>query len=1004
MSKKISKADSQPKFLDKEKELLKWWYEDGIVDEYLHKNDESDKRFSFIDGPITANNPMGVHHAWGRTYKDVFQRYKNLKGFKQRFQNGFDNQGLWVEVEVEKEKGFKCKKDIETYGIGKFVQDCKDATIKWSIVQRDQSKRLGYFMNWGDYDGSDYSVIDENKYSYYTMASENNYTIWNFLKTCNEEGWVYEGVDGVPWCPRCGTAISQHEILTEEYQEVTHTSIFFQLPIEGKKDEYLLVWTTTPWTLVANVAVAVHPELEYVKAKTEKGTYYILKNLAESVLGKEYEVVETVLGKDLVGLKYDAPFSELPAKKKAQHEVVEWDMVGEEEGTGLVHIAPGCGKEDFDLGKEIGLEVIMPIDDAGVYLEGFDWLTGTQVKKATPKIFEYMEEKGFLFKLMEYSHRYPKCWRCKTELLFRVVPEWFISMDTPGKDGRSLRQRMIDLVSVNAEDGGTQWIPSFGQGRELDWLNNMHDWMISKKRYWGLALPIWKCEKCEKFHVMGSREELEEKAIKGWDKFDGHTPHRPFVDEVEIKCEECGGVAKRVPDVGNPWLDAGIVPYSTLKYTEDKEYWKEWFPGDFVTECFPGQFKNWFYAMIAMSAALEDQMPFKTLLGHALVRDQDGNEMHKSAGNSIPFDEAADTMGADVMRWLYMRHNPVNDLNFGSKTADEVRRLFYLMLWNSYKFLTIYADMYDWTPSGKEMKELDLTVLDKWVLVRLEKLISGVEKSLDKYDTMTATRDIESFVEDLSTWYIRRSRGRFADGDKVVLEVLYYVLVELSKLLSPFIPFVTETIYQNLVVGIDDKAVQSVHLTEYPQNDILGDLISETEKDTLIRDMQMARLVVNSGQSARVASGMKVRQTLTTLEVKGVKLDEEMCNIVADELNVREVVVKDDLSSGDNWIVRSENDIEVALDIELTDELRKEGLFREVTRQLQNFRKKSGLQMGEEVKISWFTDSEEIQKVFEEMEKKIKEVVSLSELTNEDQEGMSVVKVNNDEIKVAIVK
>jgi len=384
---KFKPVDPRPDFVAMENELLKWWYGEGIVEKYLHKNDDSEKKFFFQDGPITANNPMGVHHAWGRTYKDLWQRYKNMKGFKQRFQNGFDNQGLWVEVEVEKDKGFKTKKDIEEYGIEKFVDDCKKRTIDMSIVQREQSKRLGYFMNWGDYDGSDYSVIDENKYSYYTMSSVNNYHIWHFLKKCHDEGWLYKGIDGLPWCPRCGTAISQHEILTEEYKEVTHTSIFFQLPIKGKENEYLLVWTTTPWTLSANVAVAVHPELTYAKVKHNDKIYY-LAQATLGVLDGEYEVLDTMLGTELVGWEYVGPYDDLPEQEGAQHVVVEWDLVGEEEGTGMVHIAPGCGKEDFDLGKELGLKVVVPIDGEGVYYKGFDWLTGMNVYDATPKIFE----------------------------------------------------------------------------------------------------------------------------------------------------------------------------------------------------------------------------------------------------------------------------------------------------------------------------------------------------------------------------------------------------------------------------------------------------------------------------------------------------------------------------------------------------------------------------------------------------------------------------------------
>jgi isoleucyl-tRNA synthetase len=942
-------------FVNMEKDVMRFWEEKDILSKYLSKNEGSEKRFSFIDGPITANNPMGVHHAWGRTYKDIFQRYKNMQGYKQRFQNGFDNQGLWVEVEVEKEKGFKCKKDIEEYGIEKFVQDCKDATIKWSLVQREQSKRLGYFMNWGEYEESDYDVIDSNKYSYYTMSSVNNYTIWHFLKTCHEQGWIYEGIDGVPWCPRCGTALSQHEILTEEYEEVTHTSIYFKLPLKDRDNEHLLVWTTTPWTLVANVAVAVNPELEYVKAKVGQETYYILEDLAEKVLGNDFEILEKIKGEKLLDLEYEAPFAEFEAKKGAQHVVIPWDMVEAQEGTGLVHIAPGCGKEDFDLGQELNLKTIMPIDDAGVFLEGFGFLTGIQVQEAKEKIFKYMKEKGFLFKFEEFTHRYPKCWRCKTELLFRVVPEWFISMDKAGKDGRSLRERTIDLVKKKPKEGGTTWIPSFGQDRELDWLNNMHDWMISKKRYWGLALPIWKCEDCESFEVLGSKEELEEKSTSGWKEFDGHTPHRPYIDKVKIKCGQCEKEMERIPDVGNPWLDAGIVPFSTLRYTEDKEYWEKWFPGDFVTECFPGQFKNWFYSLIAMSAVLEDQMPFKTLLGHALVKDQDGEEMHKSKGNSILFEQAANTMGADVTRWLYLRQNPVIDLKFGPKPADEVRRQFYLMLWNTYKFLTIYIDLHKWKPQGKEVREMKLTTLDRWLLSRFEQLKKNINTSLNKYDAMTATRDIEIFVEDMSTWYIRRSRSRFNSGDQVVLEVLYLVLLELTKILAPFIPFTTELIYQNIFLDMQDKeSSESIHLEEYPSFDE-----SNIEPD-LIEKMKVTREICSSGLKARESVNLNLRQPLAKGYVS-IK-DDEMLNIVKEELNLKEVIYSKNPVKKDGYVTKGEGSLLVSLDTKLTKELKAEGIENDFLRKYRNYRKTQGYKMGDVIsfKISIEGEAREV--------------------------------------------
>lgn len=982
-------------FVEMENELLKWWYGEGIVEEYLHKNDKSEKKFFFMDGPITANNPMGVHHAWGRTYKDLWQRYKNMKGFKQRFQNGFDNQGLWVEVEVEKDKGFKTKKDIEDYGVEKFVNDCKERTIKMSIVQREQSRRLGYFMNWGDYDGSDYSVVDENKYSYYTMSSINNYHIWNFLKKCNDEGWLYKGVDGLPWCPRCGTAISQHEILTEEYKEVTHTSIFFQLPIKGKENEYLLVWTTTPWTLSANVAVAVHPELTYVKIKHKDHVYY----LAEATLGAldgEYEVLERLSGTDLVGWEYVGPYDDLPEQEGAQHKVVPWEMVGEEEGTGMVHIAPGCGKEDFDLGKELGLKVVVPINGEGVYVEGFDWLTGMNVKDATPKIFEDVEKRGFLYKLLDYSHRYPQCWRCKTELLFRVVDEWFIGMDRPGKDGRTLRQRMVGMVSIAENDGGTKWIPEFGQERELDWLRNMHDWMISKKRYWGLALPIWECPECGNFEVFGSKEELKDHAVEGWEKFEGHTPHKPYIDEVKVKCSKCGTVAERVKDVGNPWLDAGIVTYSTLNYMTDRKNWESWFPADFVTECFPGQFKNWFYALIAMSAALEDKMPFKTLLGHALVKDEHGEEMHKSKGNSIAFDEAAEKMGADVMRWMYVRQNPRYDLNFGYTPAQEVKRLFYLMLWNSYKFLMTYVEINNWEPSGESLQKLDLTAMDKWILTRLSEAKTLATKYLDNYDAMTASRSLEDFVSDLSTWYIRNSRSRFAGKDLVAMEVLYYVLVELTKLLAPFVPFLSETMYQNLVLSINADAPKSVHLADYPE--------AESYDQSVLDQMATARRVVTLGQSARVESKMKVRQPLSELQVAGVELSAELAKVVADELNVKAVNVVEKVDESEGWLVKDEPGLKVSLNTNLTDEMKKEGLLREIVRTVQDMRKRNGFQMGEKVKIYWQSESAEVSSVFENMAEELKTAVSASEVRSEAVEGMVEKKVNEFMMKVCVVK
>jgi isoleucyl-tRNA synthetase len=757
----FDKVEQKVNFVEIEKKWLLWWKDNDILSKYLKRNQNSGKKFLFLDGPITANNPMGVHHAWGRTYKDLWQRFKNMQGFEETFRNGFDNQGLWVEVEVEKELGFKSKKDIEDYGIENFVNKCKEATLHWSKVQTEQSKRLGYFMNW------------EN--SYYTMSDENNYTIWHFLKTCFERELLYKGKDSVPWCPRCGTAISQHEILQEEYHELSHESVFLRLPF-GKtredlfENEYLLVWTTTPWTIPANAMVALNPELKYSLVSFEGKKYWLAESRVKFVFKGDYKVEKEVTGKELleIGLYYVGPFDDLPvirnareANSEAFHRLVPApDLVSEEEGTGLVHIAPGCGAEDFRLAvKDLNYpEMVIPaIDESANYLEGYGGLSGKNAKEVPELIFSDLKKKEdgkYLFKIEEYTHRYPVCWRCKTELVWRVVDEWYIRMDP-------LREPM-----KKAAEEAT-WKPSWALDREIDWLNNMSDWLISKKRYWGLALPIWECE-CGNFEVIGSKDELKEKAVEGWDEFEGHSPHRPWIDKVKVKCGKCGKPSSRIKDVGNPWLDAGIVPFSTLidpetgkvSYLTDKKYWEKWFPADFITECFPGQFKNWFYSILAMSTVLENKAPFKTLLGHALVRDAKGEEMHKSKGNAIWFDDAAEKMGVDVMRWMYVIQNPELNLNFGYDLADETRRRFHLILWNVYNFFVTYANL-DGFEDFKEGEKLrSENILDRWILSKISNLTDFVTNSLEGLDAYNASRAIELFVNDLSTWYIRRSRSR----------------------------------------------------------------------------------------------------------------------------------------------------------------------------------------------------------------------------------------------------
>ncbi len=926
-------------FIAQEHEILRFWQESKAFDK-LRALRAHGPRWSFIDGPITANNPMGVHHGWGRTYKDLFHRFNAMKGCQTRYQNGFDCQGLWVEVNVEREMGFRSKRDIEAFGLAEFVVICKQRVLNYAAVQTEQSIRLGYWMDWGDPDflrmlrdelAKDPSRVitvagpqgpvtgtvewivghlgmPELGGSYFTFSDENNYTIWSVLKSCDERGWIYKGRDVMPWCARCGTGISQHEIVTEGYQEITHPSIVLRFPLKDSPGENLLVWTTTPWTLTSNVAAAVGPELTYLRVRQGDEVFYLSKGTVH-VLKGEYEVLEELRGEQMEGWQYSGPFDELPAQVKSgapeAHRIILWDEVGEEEGTGIVHIAPGCGAEDFALSKQYDLPVIAPLDEAGVFVQGFDWLTEMRVSEVAKPIFENLTQKGLTYRIDDYTHRYPVCWRCGEELVFRLVDEWFISMgeklDKPYEEvteeekARNLRYQIMEVVIDE-----TRWHPSFGLERELDWLRNMDDWMISKKRYWGLALPIYECGECGNFEVMGSKEELRERAVEGWEIFEGHTPHRPYVDAVKIACSKCGSYISRIPDVGNPWLDAGIVAMSTLRYNQDREYWKQWFPADLISESFPGQFRNWFYSLLTMSTILERKAPFKNVFSYATLLAEDGRPMHKSWGNAIEFNEAADKMGVDVMRWLYCDHKPEKDLLFGYHRADEVRRQFLLPLWNVYAFFVTYANLDGWTPADRG--EAAFSDLDRWILSRLQEVVVEVTRRLETFEPNLATAAVNRFLDHLSNWYLRRSRRRFwakpgaseaSDADKrAAYRTLYEVLVTLSKLLAPFVPFVTEVIFQNLVRQVDADAPESVHHCDWPAADE-GRIDRE-----LLRDMDLVMKLVSLGHASRNQANLKLRQPLAEAAIVVGAADERAVvdrygDLIGEELNVRRVRLLD---------------------------------------------------------------------------------------------------------------
>lgn len=890
-----------------ERSIQQWWNDHNVLQMYLQRNDGSDKRYSFMDGPITANNPMGVHHAWGRTYKDLYQRYKTMQGYRQRYQNGFDCQGLWVEVNVEQELGLQTKRDIEDYGIARFVERCKERVFKYARRQTEQSIRLGYWMDWGN--------------DYYTLSDENNYTIWSFLKKCHERGLIYKGRDVMPWCPRCATGLSNMEMETEGYKETSHLSLFVRFPLVNRPGEYLLAWTTTPWTLAANVAAAVNPDLNYSKVEQDGEYFYlaeqqlpILKGLKGRDKG-DYHVVETLKGSDMLGWQYRGPFDELPAAQGVTHTVISWKDVSATEGTGIVHIAPGCGREDFALGKEFKLAVLAPVDESGVYIAGYDWLTGQSAAAVGQQVAENLTQKNLLYRPQNYRHRYPTCWRCKTELIFRLVDEWFISMET-------LRYEIMEVVRQ------IKWIPAFGFDREMDWLRNMDDWMISKKRYWGLALPIFDCKQCGTFEIIGNREELKERAVSGWETFDGHTPHRPWVDEIKISCSSCGGEVSRIKDVGNPWLDAGIVPYSTLHYQTDSEYWKQWFPADFVTESFPGQFRNWFYSMLVMSTVLEKTTPFQTLFGFATLMGDDGTPMHKSKGNLVVFDDAAERVGSDTMRWLYTNHQPEQNLSFPLIPTEEdmlraeqkgvpvrlnerwmlVRRTLD-KIWNVYWFFVTYANIDSFDPTQHQLPPERRSELDRWILSELQQTIRTVTNGLEAYDTVKPSEAMQDFLENLSNWYLRRSRERIwksqLDDDKLgAFLTLYECLTTLLTLLAPFTPHITESLYQNLVRSVDPQAPISVHLRDWPQ--VNTALINEQ----LGRETELVMRMVGLGRAAREKAQIRVRQPLNTLHVR-VTTEQEaealtrLQEQILEELNIRHLTLLSDDSDMLHYTLRA---------------------------------------------------------------------------------------------------
>ncbi|HEX6491819.1 MAG TPA: isoleucine--tRNA ligase [Gaiellaceae bacterium] len=968
-----------------EEEILAWW-EDEAVFQQLRERNRGGPKWSFFDGPVTANKTLGVHTAWGRTLKDVFQRYKALRGFDQRYQNGFDCQGLWIEVGVERELGLNSKREIEEYGLAEFASKCRDVVVRSSAQLTRGSKRLGQWMDWGN--------------DYFTFSDTNIEYIWRFLKLVHERGWLYLGHRSTEWCPRCGTSLSQHELTQAGvYQERADPSLFVRFPLLEREHEYLVVWTTTPWTLPANVAAAVAPKAQY--GRRENGEWVAVARYPDE------SFVEVRPGEELVGWRYRGPFDHLPPAEGLEHRVVAWDQVSLEEGTGIVHIAPGAGQEDFELGRAEGLPVLAPVDEAGRFYEDFGWLHGTSTGDAADQIIGDLRERGLLVEAGLYEHRYPHCWRCDTPLIWRVADDWFIRVE-------ELRQQLLEANAT------VEWTPPQYGKRMDDWLRNMGDWNISRRRFYGLPLPFYPCE-CGELNVIGSKRELAERALAGLEQLE--ELHRPWIDELTIACSACQAPLRRVAEVGDVWLDAGIVPFSTLGWQNpewaeggyatgasrelsradlpDHAYWEEWFPADWVSEM-REQIRLWFYSLLFMSVVMTGKAPYRQVLTYEKLLDVEGREMHGSWGNLIEAEEAFERMGADVMRWLYCQQQPTQNIRFGFGPAEEVKRRL-LTLWHSVKFLVDYANVASFRPSLGDLEAgpggEGLRPLDRWIVARTAQLVADATRAYDSFLTVDVLRSYDSFVDDLSNWYIRRSRRRFWDGDELALRTLWHALAQSIRVIAPVMPFLAEHLWRELVSL--EGAPASVFLAGWPE---------VRERDVaLLQEVAATRRVVELGRQARSQAGLKLRQPLRRLVVEGVTFSDEHAAEVGDELRVKELEfgpvaatelrVKpnlpllgpklgrelgsvraalergefEELDGGrfrvgerelepaevlvertgkEGWAVASGEGVTVALDTALDPELELEALVLDLIHQINSLRREQGLELTDRIRIT----------------------------------------------------
>lgn len=853
-----------------EEAILDFWKKEDIFKKTLEKTKDGPK-YVFYEGPPTANGKPGIHHVLARAFKDIFPRYKTMNGFFVDRRGGWDTHGLPVEIEVEKKLGFTNKQQIEDYGIEKFNKLCRESAFSYIQEWERLTDRIAY---WVDLDRA-----------YVTFKDEYIESVWWLLKKLWDQDLLYQGFKVVPYCTRCGTPLSDHEV-AQGYKDTTEPSIFVRMPLMDEEDTSLLVWTTTPWTLPGNVAVAAGKDIPYVKIErqlqngdgTTKEKLILAEPMLEEVFGDEkVTILERFKGKQLKGKRYQPLFTFLPVEKPA-HYVVLGDFVTVGEGSGLVHIAPAFGADDMDVANKEDLPVLMTVKPDGTFIREVDHWAGKYVKDADPLIVEHLNERGLLFKVQDYTHTYPYCWRCHTPLLYYARPTWYIRTS----------HRKDRLVELNKE---INWYPEhIKNGRFGNWLENNIDWALGRERFWGTPLPVWVCEDCGLQTCVGSKEELSERV--GHD-LTGLELHRPYVDEVTFECPECNGKMKRVPELIDVWFDSGSMPVAQQHYPfENEEEFKEQYPADYICEAVD-QTRGWFYSLHAISTLVFDQKCFKNVLCLGLILDENGQKMSKSKGNVVDPWDVINKNGADAIRWyLYTASPPGQERRFSANLVYEVIRNFMLTLWNTYSFFVTYANLDKWTPEvGKT--NIAYSPLDKWVRSELHSLTKEVTEALENYDVINATRPIEAFVDQLSNWYLRRSRRRFwkseSDEDKyAAYATLYEALVTISKLIAPSMPFMAEDLYQNLVRSVDADVEKSVHLTSWPVYD--ESLIDAN----LNQEMELVMKLVSLGHAARNKSGIKVRQPLAEVAFTMGAADdgtivERYADILKDELNVKDV-------------------------------------------------------------------------------------------------------------------